>query len=120
MDRSRNGRIAETRYGEGITNPRARQRALCIAATPGEPDLTELRELLRTAGVAVAGWDAPYGGSRDSGVGARNAREGILKYTEPHTIMITRLGPRKDLGWLPNSKRITKLLERAFSRYYSR
>ena len=55
MDRDRNGRIAETRYGEGITNRRARQRALCIAATPGEPDLGELRELLRTAGVAVAG-----------------------------------------------------------------
>ena len=55
MDRSRNGRRAETRYGEGIANPRARQRALCIAATPGDPDLAELRELLRTAGVAVAG-----------------------------------------------------------------
>jgi GTPase len=55
VDRGRNGRIAETRYGEGITNRRARQRALCIAATPGEPDLSELRELLRTAGVAVAG-----------------------------------------------------------------
>jgi GTPase len=47
--------VAETRYGEGITNPRARQRALCITASPGEPDLGELRELLRTAGVAVAG-----------------------------------------------------------------
>src|SRR5687768_17298890 len=55
MDRSRNGRIAETHYGEGIRNPRARQRALCIAATPGPADLAELRELLRTAGVAVAG-----------------------------------------------------------------
>ena len=71
--------------------------------------------------IHVAGWDAPYGGSRDSGVGARNAREGILKYTEPHTIMITRRGPKKDIGWLPNFlKRITTLLERAFSRYYSR
>ena len=55
VDRSRNGRIVESRYGEGITNPRARQRALCIAAAPGEADLSELRELLRTAGVAVAG-----------------------------------------------------------------
>jgi GTP-binding protein HflX len=55
VNRGRNGRIAETRYGEGITNRRARQRALCIAATPGEPDLGELRELLRTAGVAVTG-----------------------------------------------------------------
>jgi GTPase len=55
MQKGRNGRIGESRYGEGIRNPRARQRALCIAAGPGEPDLGELRELLRTAGVAVAG-----------------------------------------------------------------
>jgi GTPase len=55
MDRGRNGRNSQTRYGEGVRNPRARQRALCIAAAPEEPDLAELRELLRTAGVAVAG-----------------------------------------------------------------
>ena len=55
MQRGRNGRNAESRYGEGIRNPRARQRALCIAVAPEEPDLAELRELLRTAGVAVAG-----------------------------------------------------------------
>src|ERR671923_1417982 len=42
-------------YGDGIQNPRARQRALCISAGPVAPDLSELRELLRTAGVAVAG-----------------------------------------------------------------
>jgi GTPase len=34
---------------------RARQRAFCIAAGPNEADLTELKELLRTAGVAVVG-----------------------------------------------------------------
>lgn len=45
----------ESRYGEGIVNPRAKQRAFCIASAPAEPDLAELRELLRTAGVAVAG-----------------------------------------------------------------
>ncbi len=55
MQRSRHGRLAESQYGEGIRNPRARQRALCIAAGPDETDLAELRELLRTAGVAVAG-----------------------------------------------------------------
>jgi GTP-binding protein HflX len=42
-------------YGDGIRNPRARQRAVLIAASPNEPDLSELRELLRTAGVAVTG-----------------------------------------------------------------
>ncbi|MGH2906810.1 MAG: GTPase HflX [Solirubrobacterales bacterium] len=45
----------QSAYGEGIRNPRAKQRALCIASAPIEPDLAELRELLRTAGVAVAG-----------------------------------------------------------------
>jgi GTPase len=34
---------------------RARQRAFCIAAGPNDVDLGELRELLRTAGVAVVG-----------------------------------------------------------------
>ena len=55
MDRGRNGRNGQSRYGEGVRNPRARQRALCIAASPEEPDLAELSELLRTAGVAVVG-----------------------------------------------------------------
>jgi GTPase len=40
---------------EGVRNPRARQRAFCIAAGPDNDDLGELEELLRTAGVAVAG-----------------------------------------------------------------
>src|SRR4051795_209504 len=55
MERGRNGRTAESRQGEGVRNPRARQRALLIAAAPDEPDLAELRELLRTAGGAAMG-----------------------------------------------------------------
>jgi GTPase len=55
MDRRRDGRAVIDRYGEGIRNPRARQRAVCIAAGPEPEDLSELKELLRTAGVAVAG-----------------------------------------------------------------
>ena len=55
MDRGRNGRKGESSYGEGIRNARARQRAFLIAAAPEPQDLAELRELLRTSGVAVAG-----------------------------------------------------------------
>ena len=68
----------------------------------------------------MLGGEAPYGGSLDSGVGARSGREGILKYTEAHTIMVTRFGLKTDIGWFPNSKRMTKLLERGLSRYYGR
>jgi GTP-binding protein HflX len=62
MQRSRNGRKTPTRYaasnGAGVSNPRARQRALAIGVTSGGEDgdpLAELKELLRTAGVATAG-----------------------------------------------------------------
>jgi GTP-binding protein HflX len=55
MDRSRNGRSAESQYTGGARAARARQRALCIATGPDEVDLSELRELLRTAGVADVG-----------------------------------------------------------------
>lgn len=61
MQRSRDGRTTQTRYGTGgagVANPRARQRALAIGVANGKADgepLAELKELLRTAGVATAG-----------------------------------------------------------------
>jgi GTPase len=61
VDRSRNGRNKQTHYAEsgaGVSNPRARQRALAIGIVNGGEEgdpLAELKELLRTAGVATAG-----------------------------------------------------------------
>ncbi len=62
MQRSRNGRATPTQASRnghaagGVAPPRARQRAFCIAALPdGDDDLSELGELLLTAGVAVVG-----------------------------------------------------------------
>ncbi|MGC1850901.1 MAG: GTPase HflX, partial [Solirubrobacterales bacterium] len=61
MDRSRNGRSKQTQIvanGAGVSNRRARQRALAIGIAEGGEDgdpLAELKELLRTAGVATAG-----------------------------------------------------------------
>ncbi len=61
MDRSRNGRSKQTHYaanGAGVSNRRARQRALAIGISDGREEgdhLAELKELLRTAGVATAG-----------------------------------------------------------------
>jgi GTP-binding protein HflX len=63
VQRTRNGRTAESRNGAGeagVSNPRARQRALVLGIVPqapmdGEDPLAELKELLRTAGVATAG-----------------------------------------------------------------
>jgi GTPase len=61
VDRSRNGRSKQTQHvanGAGVANPRARQRALALGISDGREQgdpLAELKELLRTAGVATAG-----------------------------------------------------------------
>jgi GTP-binding protein HflX len=56
MQRSRHGRTTPSRpLSDAEQEGRPKQRAFCIAALPEGDDLSELRELLRTAGVAVVG-----------------------------------------------------------------
>jgi GTP-binding protein HflX len=62
VQRNRNGRLSESSYANGsagIVNPRARQRAIGIGIVRDDEHrddpLAELKELLRTAGVATAG-----------------------------------------------------------------
>jgi GTPase len=55
VERSRHGRNAPSRNAAVEEIGRPRQRAFCIAALPDGDDLSELRELLLTAGVAVVG-----------------------------------------------------------------
>jgi GTP-binding protein HflX len=62
VHRNRNGRQSESHYANGsagIVNPRARQRAIAVGIVRDDEHrddpLTELKELLRTAGVATAG-----------------------------------------------------------------
>jgi GTP-binding protein HflX len=62
VQRNRNGRQAESNYANGsagIVNPRARQRAIAVGVVRDDEHrddpLAELKELLRTAGVATAG-----------------------------------------------------------------
>jgi len=55
MQRDRHGRLTPSRTPDGRPQGRAKQRAFAIAALPQGDDLSELRELLRTAGVATVG-----------------------------------------------------------------
>jgi GTPase len=55
VEKSRDGRKTQTRYAPPESPGRAKQRAFMVAATPQADDLAELRELLRTAGVATVG-----------------------------------------------------------------
>ena len=56
MERSRHGRNTPSRTVTAVEQEgRPKQRAFCVAALEEGEDLSELRELLRTAGVAVVG-----------------------------------------------------------------
>ena len=54
VEKTRSGRTSQSRYAAPAEPGRAKQRALAVGALP-DGDLAELRELLRTAGVAVVG-----------------------------------------------------------------
>jgi GTPase len=55
LEKSRSGRTAQSQYAASPSQGRARQRAFVVAASPEPTDLAEMRELLRTAGVATVG-----------------------------------------------------------------
>jgi len=55
MQRGRHGRETQSRSADGRPTGRAKQRAFAIGALQEGDDLSELRELLRTAGVATVG-----------------------------------------------------------------
>jgi GTP-binding protein HflX len=55
LQKTRNGRATPSRSAAKDSTGRAKQRAYVIAALPEGDDLSELRELLRTAGVATVG-----------------------------------------------------------------
>jgi GTP-binding protein HflX len=55
LQKTRNGRATPSRSAVQDIQGRAKQRAYAIASLPAGDDLEELRELLRTAGVATVG-----------------------------------------------------------------
>jgi GTP-binding protein HflX len=55
LQKTRNGRATPSRSAAQDIQGRAKQRAYAIASLPAGDDLEELRELLRTAGVATVG-----------------------------------------------------------------
>ncbi|MFA4081369.1 aldehyde dehydrogenase family protein [Mycobacteroides salmoniphilum] len=56
--------------------------------------------------------EAPFAGSRQSGLGGRHGREGIRKYCETHTILVTRFALTHEPTMLPNSARRSRIFER--------
>jgi acyl-CoA reductase-like NAD-dependent aldehyde dehydrogenase len=64
------------------------------------------------ANVNYAANELPFGGWNESGIGVRHGPQGIRKYCKPHSVLVTRLAPKKDIHMFPYSPRTTKALER--------
>ena len=64
--------------------------------------------------------ELPMGGWKTSGIGSRHAAGGILKFTRQQTILVTRIGPRKDLHMFPYTEKMTKRLGKLFALLYGR
>jgi acyl-CoA reductase-like NAD-dependent aldehyde dehydrogenase len=64
----------------------------------------------------AAAWgsvDAPLGGRKESGLGARHGREGILKFTEPQTVAVERflpIGPARGVDPAVHARWMTRLV----------
>jgi acyl-CoA reductase-like NAD-dependent aldehyde dehydrogenase len=64
----------------------------------------------------AAAWgsvDAPLGGRKESGLGARHGREGILKFTEPQTVAVERIlpiGPARGVDPAAHARWMTRLV----------
>lgn len=56
--------------------------------------------------------ELPMSGWKDSGLGTRHGIDGIRKYTQSQTIVVTRFGPAKEPHMFPYRKRTTKQLSR--------
>ncbi|HEX7187728.1 MAG TPA: succinic semialdehyde dehydrogenase [Actinomycetes bacterium] len=54
-----------------------------------------------TYGASWGATAAPMGGRKDSGLGRRHGREGLLKYTEPQTVAVQRLAGFTPPGAMP-------------------
>lgn len=64
--------------------------------------------------------EAPMGGAKDSGLGARHGLNGIRKYTQPHTILVARRVLRRELTMFPNAVGRGRLFDRLIPLLFGR
>lgn len=110
-------RVNESRYGLGAA-------VFAPDSESGEAIARRLRVgavCVNDAAVNYFALEAPMGGIKQSGIGVRHGADGVRKFTQPQTILITpRWFPRREPHMYPYSRRRTRLLARALRLVYGR
>lgn len=76
--------------------------------------------VVNDCGANYSALEAPMGGWKSSGIGVRHGPEGIRKYTQRQTILLTRFAPKKDLYMFPYNRFRSGLLLKAVKLLYAR
>jgi len=63
--------------------------------------------------------EAPMGGVKESGLGARHGAQGIRKFCRQQTVVIDRFNSNTEINWYPTSPRKAKLFRWALNLYRS-
>ncbi len=63
--------------------------------------------------------EAPMGGVKESGLGARHGVQGIRKFCHQQTVVIDRFGSKTEVNWYPTSERKRNLFRRVMNFYRS-
>jgi acyl-CoA reductase-like NAD-dependent aldehyde dehydrogenase len=64
--------------------------------------------------------ELPMGGWKASGLGSRHGPGGIRKYARQQSLLVTRLGPKRDVHMFPYRARTTGMLGRLVKLVYGR
>src|SRR4051794_21032613 len=70
--------------------------------------------------VNYAAQELPFGGTGESGIGVRHSAKGIQKYCKTQSVLVTRMGSKKEPHMFPYSPRTSKLLERVVVMMYGK
>jgi acyl-CoA reductase-like NAD-dependent aldehyde dehydrogenase len=89
----------DTRYGLAGSVFGERQRAEQIARRI-EAGAVNVNDVI----VNYVAMDVPMGGWKESGIGFRHGEYGIKKYCRPESIVITRVGGKREPTWYPYTK----------------
>lgn len=64
--------------------------------------------------------EAPYGGIKQSGIGRRHGAQGIRHFCYTQTVLVDRLGLKRDPFWFPYDKKLVRLMERVINLLFCR